>query len=113
MIELFFKLLIGHALADFAFQSDVMAKGKNRHHEMSYVPVGQERVAIWFYYLTAHALIHAGVVWAITGNVLLALAELVLHWVIDFAKCEGWINLHTDQSLHIICRVLYTTVRVL
>ena len=28
-MELLFKLIIGHAVADFALQSDAMAKGKN------------------------------------------------------------------------------------
>lgn len=104
---LFFALLIGHAIADFPLQGDAMAKGKNRHNQPSNVPPGQRPVKVWFHYLTAHSLIHSGFVWAITGSIWLGLAECVLHWVIDFIKCENWTNPHGDQLLHIGCKVAY------
>ena len=50
---------------------------------------------------------HAGAVWAITGSFMIGIAELVLHWIIDYIKCEGITNIHTDQLLHILCRVGY------
>jgi len=68
---------------------------------------GQKPVAVWWHYMTAHALIHAGAVWLVTGNVWFALAEFVLHWAIDFAKCENWTNPHADQALHVACKVAY------
>jgi hypothetical protein len=104
---LLFKLMIGHALADYPLQNDAMAKGKNRHNPPYGLPPGQKPCQVWFHYLIAHALIHAGVVWIITGSVGFALAELVLHWMIDFAKCENWTNPHQDQLLHIGCKVVY------
>lgn len=110
MFELFFKLMIGHALCDFSLQTDSMAKGKNRNRKPHYTPEGQKYVPCWYYWLTSHALIHAGAVWLITGVVWFAVAELVLHWLIDFAKCENWTNPHQDQFLHTLCKVIYCTI---
>jgi hypothetical protein len=105
---IFFKLMIGHALADYPLQGEAIARGKNRHNPPFGLPPGQKPVAVWWHYLTAHALIHAGFVWAATGNVWCALAELVLHWVIDFGKCENWTDPHQDQALHALCKVVYS-----
>jgi hypothetical protein len=107
---LLFKLLIGHALADYPLQGDAMAKGKNRHNPPYGIPTGQKPVAVWSHYLTAHALIHAGFVWALTGDVWLGLAEFALHWFIDFIKCENITNPHQDQALHIACKVAYVVL---
>ena len=106
-LTLFFKLCIGHALADFALQRDFIARGKNRHAPLVNVPVGQTPQAVWPHILTAHALIHAGAVFVITGRADLAVAELVIHWLIDFAKCENWTGIHTDQALHYACKALW------
>ena len=103
----FFKLLIGHALADFPLQGEFLSKYKNWHN-LSPAPPGQIQQIVWSYCLTAHALIHGGFVWAITGRVSLGLAESVVHWFIDFAKCCNWTGIHTDQALHVACKVLWT-----
>lgn len=103
----FFWLLVGHALADFPLQGDFIARGKNRHVKPTYIPPGQTPQTIWPYCLSAHALIHAGFVAAITGSFALGLAELVLHWLIDFAKCESWTGIHSDQALHVACKILW------
>jgi len=113
MLSTFFQLLIGHALADYPLQGEAMAKGKNRNNPPHGVPAGQKPVKVWFHYLTAHALIHSGAVLLVTGNYYLALAELVLHWIIDFAKCENWTNPHVDQLLHIGCKVGYVVALAL
>ena len=107
MLELLFKLLIGHALADFALQSDVMAKGKNRHNKPSYIPDGQAYTPCWPYWLLAHGSISGGVVYYITGSILFGLIETGAHCVIDFMKCENITNPHIDQFLHLICRITY------
>ncbi len=106
---LFIKLLMGHALADFSFQSDSMAKGKNRNRkpDMSVVPSGQQYQPTWFYWLSAHALIHGMAVWLITGSIYMGCAESVCHLVIDFGKCESWYGIHVDQSAHILCKVVW------
>ena len=105
---LFFQLLIGHAAADFVLQSDTMAIAKSRHGD-----VGKQygvNFPPWYYWLTAHSLIHGGAVYLLTGNVLFGLVETVLHWSIDFTKQERWINFHQDQALHILCKFLYCTL---
>ena len=103
-----FKLLCGHALADFALQNNAMAKGKNPHNKPDYIPAGQKDNLHWLYWLAAHGLISGGVVFLITQNIWCGVAETVLHCGIDFLKCDNRINLHTDQFLHFLCRVLYT-----
>jgi hypothetical protein len=109
MISLLFKLLAGHALADFALQSDFIANNKNRHS----IPKGYNpdlhgpMQTIWPYVLTSHALIHGLMVFLATGSTTLGLIETGAHWVIDFGKCEKWYGIHTDQWLHIGFKVAY------
>lgn len=103
--ELLFMLFAGHALADFVLQPDAMGYGKNRNdkihdRESSLFPV-------WYYWLTAHAMTHGGVVFLITNSLVLAIIEVVAHWFIDYAKCEGWIGMHQDQAMHLGCKVVY------
>lgn len=105
-----FKLLCGHAFADFALQSDWIAKNKNRH---AGPPAGYSAALhgpmqiIWPYVLTSHALIHgAFVLWA-TGRWDLGVMETVFHWVIDFGKCERWYGIHADQWMHIACKLAW------
>lgn len=109
MIALLFKLLCGHAIADYALQSDFMARNKNRNM----IPVGYDPALhgpmqkIWPYVLTSHALIHGSFVFMATGRYELGIAETVSHCVIDFGKCEKWYGIHTDQIAHILCKVLW------
>lgn len=105
-LTILFKLIIGHALADFSLQTDAMAKGKNRNRKPDYIPEGQKYMPTWYYWLSAHALIHAGAVWLITGMPILALFQFITHWIIDFVKCENWTNPHQDQFLHGIVLIL-------
>ena len=107
MLELLLKLMIGHALADFALQNPGMARLKNRHNEPTNVPIGQKIVPCWVYFLTAHALIHGGTVWIVTECWYLAVAEIISHWAIDFVKCENWTNPHIDQFLHFACKIAW------
>ena len=107
VIETFFQLLIGHAAADFWMQSDALAQMKNRNRPNTRVPPGQKPQVMWPYALTAHALLHGGVVWAITGSVWLGVAETVAHWLIDFGKCENWYGIHADQTAHVVCKVMW------
>ena len=109
---LLFGLLIAHAVCDFALQTDAMAKGKNRHKAVNpdLLPPGQKVVSCWPYWLTAHALVHAGGVWAVTESPLCAAIELAAHWLTDFAKCENWTTPHLDQRLHFLARLLYVCI---
>lgn len=107
---LFFKLLISHALCDFALQTPSMASGKNRNirpidHAL---PPGQTLSTVWPYWLTSHALIHAGGVLLVTNNMAASLLQFVSHWVVDFMKCESFTNVHIDQSLHLLFLLVTT-----
>lgn len=108
---LLFALLIGHALADYPLQGDFLAEHKDRHWNgegAKHFPGN-----LWLHCLLAHSLIHAGFVWLISGHVVFGLVELVLHFFLDFAKCEKWTNYTTDQILHAVCKASYVGVVLL
>lgn len=101
-MTLLFALLVWHALADYPLQGDFLAKAKNRFAPVPGVP--------WYHALGAHALIHAGGVLVITGNLWFALFELVAHAFIDDQKCSGKITFNHDQLFHVTCKVIYVLV---
>ena len=112
MVELLIllaALALGHMVADFPMQTDHIAKMKNRHRAPD-PPAGQTPQAVWPHVLTAHAGVHASAVWIITGLWWLAVAELICHWCIDFAKCENWTGIHTDQTLHYACKAVWVVL---
>jgi hypothetical protein len=110
IIILFFKLLIAHAVADFALQTDAMASGKNRNNKPSFVPAGQPVVQCWPYWLSAHAAVNGGAVYIATGSILFGAIETILHWAIDYIKCDNLTSPHQDQALHILCLLGYSIV---
>lgn len=104
-----FALIIGHAVADYPMQGKFLAIRKNRHIKpLEYG--GEVPPSLWVYCLSAHSLVHAGAVWLITGSVIFGFAEFVLHWAIDFAKCEKWTTFHQDQGLHILSKIAYVLI---
>jgi len=98
--------MVGHAVADYPLQGEAMALEKDRH---STTPL-QAQVP-WYYWLSAHSLIHGGAVTLVTGSVWLGLAETAAHWVIDFAKCEKWTNIHQDQAMHAVCKIAWAMLK--
>lgn len=107
-MTLFFQFLVGHALGDYVFQRDIMAKSKSRHATV--FKTAGPGFPGWYYWLASHALVHGGAVFIISGSILLGVVETVLHFLIDFCKCEHWINLHVDQILHILCKLAYVYI---
>lgn len=108
----FWYLLVGHAVADYALQSEAMARGKNWNNTTP-VPQGQKPQICWYYWLAAHALIHGGAVTIVTQSILLGIAETVLHFVIDCLKCAGITSINEDQLAHILCKVLWVSLALL
>ena len=106
-MTLLFWLLVGHAVADYPLQSDFIAKAKNRHNPMGFIPAGQTPQVHWPFVLCAHAATHAGAVALVTGSVFLGVLEFVAHTIIDFAKCENWTSIYSDQALHVGCKLLW------
>jgi hypothetical protein len=64
-------LLASHAIADFGIQSAYVAEGKCRHSA-----AGRHH-GNWFWILSAHAMMHAGLVALVTGSALLGLGEFI------------------------------------
>lgn len=95
-------LAVGHALADYPLQGDFLAKAKNRTAPIPGVP--------WYQALGAHALIHGGVVAALTGVLWLGVAEAVAHFIIDDAKCRGRIDFNQDQALHLAFKAAWVLI---
>ena len=104
-MALFFEMLVGHAVGDYVLQSSMMATAKSRSAKI--FKTASPRFPPWYYWLLAHALVHGGIVYLITGSLVLGVVETALHAVIDYSKCEHWIGIHVDQSLHILCKVGY------
>ena len=98
-------LLAGHALCDYPLQGNFLAKGKN--HKAPFPGMASWQI------LLAHCFIHMGMVLLITRNPYLALAELVIHYITDYAKCDGRIGFNTDQAIHYGCKVLWAAIVIL
>jgi hypothetical protein len=111
LFPVFIALLIGHAFADFVLQSGDMARGKRRHFYYP-VPDGQRTQIVWPYWLASHAIMHGTMVLLFTRQPLLGLAEALAHAAIDFGKCEGKFGVHTDQFLHVLCKLVWITLLV-
>lgn len=119
-VTILFWLLFGHALADFPFQGPYLSAAKRRHN-----PEGAN--GFWVCALSAHALIHAGMV-ALTMTlvgmghglpqlvalaIFFGMAEFTGHWLIDLSKCEGRIGMVPDQVLHFICKGAWAGIATL
>ena len=109
--EVLFALLLGHAVADYPLQTDYIARFKNWNNA-SPPPPGQKQQAVWPYVMSAHAATHSAAVWIVTSSLTLAACEFVAHWLIDAAKCAGRTDIHTDQALHVVCKVLWLALYV-
>lgn len=103
-LELFAALVIAHAVCDYPLQGDFLARAKNRALPIPGVP--------WFQALGAHALMHAGAVWLLTGSIWLGVVEFVAHSLIDDAKCTGKIGFNTDQALHVVCKAVWAIITI-
>lgn len=101
---LFAALMVGHFLADYPLQGDFLSRAKNRKTPIPGVP--------WAQALFAHAGIHAGVVWLVTGLWWLGVAEFVAHAMIDDAKCCGRLTFNQDQALHTLCKAAWVAAAI-
>lgn len=112
MIELLAKLLFAHAIGDFGLQSEIMAYGKNRHNKPKNVPVGQQPIPVWIWWLSAHALINGAMFYLLTGSIFIGILESVSHFIIDFAKTENLSTPTTDQIYHLITILFYLVLLI-
>jgi len=113
ILQRLFLLLIAHAVTDYALQPPNVALGKNRH---AGPPPGYDEgthgtlMPIWPMVMAAHALINAGGVYVVTGNITFACIEFVLHFAIDTAKCEKTYSLFVDQTLHLSTKLIFAAL---
>ena len=120
MIKLLFIMLMSHCFADTVFQSDRMAKGKNRHKkvDLSQVPKGQKPLNLWGMWLTHHAVIQGGtlsiflILFGFINYWWIGIIETITHWIIDFYKCENLYNPYVDQLLHLLIKFVYVIIIV-
>lgn len=99
-VSLFLILVAGHLIADYPLQGDAIARGKNRTIDPALFGVP------WFYWMASHAATHAFAVGLATQSVVAGAFEFVAHFAIDHGKCSKLYGIHTDQILHIACKVL-------
>lgn len=114
---LLFWLLVSHAICDYPLQGEWMVRSKSRR-TLQILSGSQRPDLIWIHVLSAHAMIHGGGVAVVMHHfqysaavcVLIGLAEFTAHWVIDFGKGEHWYGFHTDQFLHVACKLLWAVL---
>lgn len=104
----FFMLLFGHCLADFPLQGDFLSNTKDPN---------KNYIEVWLPALFAHSVIHAGMVFIITGFYSLAILQFVTHFIIDYVKCHGWFgsshkSFLIDQMLHYSIMIITATIFV-
>lgn len=103
IVHIFLLLLAVHALADYPLQGEFVSRFKNPREKMG------DKI-VWPWILGSHAMMHAGGVLVVTGSATLAIAELVVHAATDALKCLGYFGFHTDQAIHIGCKVLWVVL---
>jgi len=101
-IQMMLAMFVAHALCDYPLQGDFLARAKNPVAPIPGVP--------WAWAMSAHCAIHAGAVGAITGSVVLAVIEFVLHFHFDNMKCRGRITFSGDQGLHLLTKAIFAGV---
>ncbi|AIK68317.1 membrane protein [Rhizobium phage vB_RleM_P10VF] len=106
-LALFFLLLFAHYVADYPMQQFLCrVKNPNRKRgiddDIADIP--------WTYGMTAHCGIHAGFVLMLTGSVIFAMIEFVVHFATDWLKCENWIGYRTDQFIHVATKAVFVAL---
>lgn len=97
-VGLLLLLCVGHVVADLILQPPLLAAGKR----------SVDTVTRWRW-LALHGAAHGFMV-ALVLSPALALAEAVLHPLIDRAKGRGWFGDGVDQALHFVCKVVWVGV---
>lgn len=101
--DVLFWLLVGHALADFVLQTDRMGQLKRP-------AARQPGGGPWWFWMTAHALIHGGAVALATGGrVDIGMMEFAGHFLIDVMPDR---NPYIDQALHVLAKVAWAAYAV-
>ena len=100
-LNLLILLTLAHFVCDFVLQSDRMAVEKSS---------GRDVTLYWGWWLSAHAATHGLAVALLTGIPVLGLMEMFLHAIIDWAKIRFRLTLMLDQSLHLLCKLIWVSL---
>lgn len=100
-----FLLLVAHAICDYPLQGDAVAINKNRNAKTDL-----QKSVPWYYWMGSHALMHGGAVALITGMPMLGVLETACHFMIDYLKCQKIFDIHIDQLLHIVCKLVWVFI---
>ena len=100
VVYLFLLLMWGHWIADFPLQGPYLSEAKNPDGDLG-------KHGVWKHAMSAHCGIQAGFVLLFTGSIHCALLEFVVHFWIDYCKCKKWISYNTDQTMHVIAKIIY------
>ena len=101
-VALLFRLLVAHAVCDYALQSEFMADAKRPDSLYRRTKFGP-----WWWWALAHGFINgAGVYWA-TYSLTLGYLETLVHVGLDYAKCRGWLTTGQDQGAHLVAKGLW------
>ncbi len=105
-----FYLIAGHMLMDFALQGDAIAtcKCRSANHPL-------QKSVPWYYWMLAHCFLHGAMVGVILQwfgvdvsiAIAFAILETIIHTLIDICKCAKYFGIHTDQALHIGCKIVW------
>jgi len=98
---LLFLFIFAHCLADFGLQHDYFAKAKSWEFKRD------DKSPPWWMFMAAHCMIHAGLVYLVSGVYWFAVIEFGAHYLIDFYKTAGRFNAVTDQCLHVVSKLCY------
>lgn len=93
-----------HSLCDYPWQGPYLAQAKQTLTD-----------PMRGYHLLCHSSIQATGVYVVTfmvgtPNIHLALAEFILHTIIDEAKVRGITTYPQDQALHLLCKMVYIVI---
>ena len=103
-LDMLLLLITAHFVADFVLQNEKMAVEK--------CP-GRDVTLHWSWWMTGHSALHGLSVALITGFPVLGLAEWLAHFCIDYGKCRGFFNLGVDQTVHVLCKLVWVSCLVL
>ena len=102
-LHLLILLVVSRFVCDFVLQSDRMAVEK--------IP-GRDDTLHWSWWLGSHASTHGLAVALLTGVPLLGLFETLLHAIIDWLKIRCRFTLVLDQSLHLLCKLVWVLILI-
>lgn len=114
-VEVLFWLFFFHALLDYQLQLDPLATMKDPDYPdgVNIAEWDRQKFGPWWWSMGAHGILNGGGVALATGRIDLGIAESVVHFCLDTAKCKGWITTNQDQFGHVVSKLIWGYLSVL